>query len=153
MPAFIWNTNHRMWKVVPPFADSWDVLKAYITDPSTYVYWSTPKHHDDIKLGAIAFILRTFDRNGNNGIVARGRVEETPRQLTPTNADLFAIPDRLTPLGWDESVAPSSWKTGIRIEQTFWDSPIATGLRPVEGTVGRLSEEDVKAIEGEISGR
>ena len=22
MSAFIWNTNHRMWKVVPPFTDS-----------------------------------------------------------------------------------------------------------------------------------
>jgi hypothetical protein len=51
MSAFIWNTNHRMWKVVPPFADSFSVLKAYICDPSAYVYWSTPRFHDAIKVG------------------------------------------------------------------------------------------------------
>jgi hypothetical protein len=43
MPAFVWNTNHLMWKVVPPFTDSLAVLKAYLTDPSCYVYWSTPR--------------------------------------------------------------------------------------------------------------
>ena len=48
MPAFVWNTNHRMWKVVPPFADSLDVLKAYITGPQAYVYWSTRLFHDEI---------------------------------------------------------------------------------------------------------
>jgi hypothetical protein len=153
MPAFVWNTNPRMWKVVPPFADSWDVLKAYITDPSAYVYWSTPRHQDEIKAGDAAYILCTLDKQGNHGIVARGRVEENPRQLTPTSASLFAFAARLTPAGWDETVAPSSWKTGIRIERTFWDDPINTGLQPPHGTVGRLSDGDVKAIEGEIASR
>ena len=51
MPAFVWVTNHRMWKVVAPFSGSSDVLKAYITDPCAYVYWSTPRHIDEIKAG------------------------------------------------------------------------------------------------------
>ena len=124
MSAFVWNTNHRMWKVVPPFAHSFDVLKAYICDPCAYVYWSTPRFQDEIQVGDIAFILRTADESGSDGIVARGRVEETPRQLTRASMSLFALPDRLTPAGWDELVAPSFWKTGIRIEATFWDDPI-----------------------------
>ena len=61
MPAFIWNTNHRMWKVVPPFADSLDVLKAYVTDPCAYVYWSTPTFQSEIKVGDPAYILCTLD--------------------------------------------------------------------------------------------
>ena len=153
MPAFIWNTHHGMWKVVPPFADSWDVLKAYITDPSAYVYWSTPLFQNEIEPGDTAYILRTVDKNGNSGIVARGRVEETPRQLTPASSSLFAIPGRLTPAGWDEGVAPSSWKTGIRIERTFWDDPVAAGLRPPTGTIGRLSDDALRTIESEITGR
>jgi hypothetical protein len=152
MPGFIWNTNHRMWKVVPPFTDSFDVLKAYICDPSAYVYWSTPRFQDEIKVGDAAYILRTADESGNGGIVARGVVEETARQLTSTNMSLFAFPDRLTPPGWDEMVAPSAWKTGIRIEKTFWDDPIR-GMDPVLGTVRRLSEEGFKAIESEIARR
>jgi len=150
MPAYVWNTNHRMWKVVPPFADSLDVLKAYITDPSAYVYWSTRLFHDEIKAGDAAYILCTVD---NEGIVARGRVEESPRLLTATNANVFAHPARLTPPGWDEAVAPSSWKTGIAIERTFWDAPLHRTMRPAHGAVGRLSEEQVRAIEGEIAGR
>jgi len=150
MPGFVWNTNHLMWKVVPPFTDSWDVLKAYIVDPCAYVYWSTPRLQDEIEVGAPAYIFRTVDKQG---IVARGRVEETPRQLGPATISLFAFPDRLTPAGWDEGVAPSSWKTGIRIERTFWDEPINPGLQPAQGSVGRLSEEVLKAIEGEIAAR
>ena len=150
MPAFVWNTNHRMWKVVPPFADSLDVLRAYITDPSAYVYWSTPRLQDEIKAGDAAYILCTVD---HQGIVARGRVEESPRLLTPGNGRLFAFPARLTPPGWDELVAPSSWKTGIRIEATFWHAPVNRSMRPAQGAVGRLSEDEVRAIEGEIGGR
>ena len=71
MPAFVWITNHRMWKVVAPFSESFDVLKAYITDPSAYVYWSTPRHIDEIKPGDTAYIFRSVDRAG---IVARGVV-------------------------------------------------------------------------------
>src|SRR5882762_8814563 len=85
MPGFVWYTNHRMWKIVPPFADSRDVLKAYIVDPCAYVYWSTPRLQDEIKAGAIAYIFRTADDDGNDGIVARGTVVETPRQFTSAN--------------------------------------------------------------------
>jgi hypothetical protein len=152
MPAFVWNTNHRMWKVVPPFTDSFDVLKAYICDPCGYVYWSTPRFQDEIKVGDTAYILRTADDAGRDGIVARGRVEETPRQLMKSTLELFAFPERLTPAGWDEQVAPSFWKTGIRIEQTFWDEPIK-GIPPAIGTVGKLSEERVAAVEGEAAKR
>ena len=150
MPAYVWNTNHRMWKVVPPFADSLAVLKAYITDPSGYVYWSTPRLHEEIAAGDLAFILCTVD---NQGIVARGRVAEAPRLLNAGNANLFAHPARLTPPGWDELVAPSSWKTGIRIERTFWDAPVNPTMRPARGATGRLSEDEVRAIEREIAGR
>jgi hypothetical protein len=153
MTAYIWHTHHGMWKVVPPFEDSFDVLKAYITDPSAYVYWSTPRFQNEIKPGDVAFILRTVDKNGNSGIVACGRVEESPRQLTPASLGEFALPARLTPAGWDEIVAPSSWKTGIRIEREFWDDPIAKGLHATGGAIGRLSDEAHRAIEGEIAGR
>ena len=149
MPAFVWITNHRMWKVVEPFSESWDVLKAYVTDPSAYVYWSTPRHIDEIKAGDTAYIFRSVDRQG---IVARGVVEEAPRHLSAASAASFAFPARLTPPGWDESVAPSAWKTGIRIERTFWDEPVGTSLN-AHGAVGRLSEDEVRGIEGEIAGR
>lgn len=145
MPAFVWNTNHRMWKIVPPFTTSWDVLKAYIVDPSAYVYWSTPHLHDEIKAGDTAFIYRTLDAPG---IVARGVVAEAPRLLTPRNAAAFAHPARLTPAGWDEVVAPSSWKTGIRIEQTYWDAPVGTSLPTPQAAIGRLSAAEVARING-----
>jgi len=150
MPAFVWNTNHRMWKVVPPFQDSLGVLKAYITDAAAYVYWSTPRLHDEIAVGDVAYILCTVDKEG---IVARGRVAEAPRLLTPVNAGAFAFPARLTPPGWDEVVAPSSWKTGIAIEATFWDAPVARAMRPAQGAVARVSEEEMARIEREMAGR
>ena len=150
MPAYVWNTNHLMWKVVPPFADSLSVLKAYIVDPSRYVYWSTRRFHDEIKVGDAAYILCTVD---NEGIVAQGRVAEAPRLLNPTNAAAFAHPARLSPPGWDEGVAPSSWKTGIAIERTFWDAPVYRAMRPAQGAVGRLSDDQVSVIESEIAAR
>ena len=150
MPAFVWKTNHRMWKVVPPFADSLGVLKAYITDGSAYVYWSTPRLQEEIKAGDTAYILCTVD---HQGIVARGRVAEAPRLLTPVNASAFAQPHRLTPPGWDEVVAPSSWKTGIAIEATFWDAPVNRSMRPAQGAVARVSEDEAGRIEREIGAR
>jgi hypothetical protein len=153
MPGFVWYTNHRMWKIVPPFADSREVLKAYIVDASAYVYWSTPRHQDEIKAGDAAYIFRTADEKGKDGIVACGSVEETPRNLTAATLGLFAFPARLTPAGWDEEIAPSSRKTGIRILKTFWDDPINPGLRPAYGAMNRLSEDECKAIEQEIAAR
>ena len=150
MPAYIWNTNHRMWKVVPPFADSFNVLKAYVCDPCAYVYWSTPQHQAEIKAGDTAYIFRTVDAQG---IVAQGVVEEAPRRLAPTNVTAFAFPVRLTPPGWDEEVAPSAWKTGIRVERTFWDAPICNGFRPAHGVIGRLTDTDVAGISSEIAAR
>jgi len=151
MPAFVWNTNHRMWRIVPPFADSLAVLEAYITDPSAYVYWSTPRLTDAIAAGDLAYIHCTVD---NQGIIAAGRVEEPPRPLNAGNAAVFAWPDRLTPPGWDETVAPSPWKTGIRIMRTFWDAPLCpAGFAAAPGTVNRASEAEVRMIEGEIKGR
>src|ERR1044072_3274732 len=149
MPAFVWVTNHRMWKVVAPFGDSADVLKAYITDPSAYVYWSTPRLTDEIKPGDTAYIFRSVD---HEGIVARGVVEEAPRHLSAATAASFAFPARLTPPGWDESVAPSAWKTGRRIERTLWDEPVGAGVR-AHGAGGGLSEDELKAAESEIAAR
>jgi hypothetical protein len=150
MAGFVWYTNHRMWKIVPPFKDSWDVLKAYVVDASAYVYWSTPHLQDQIRVGDAAYIFRTVDKPG---IVACGHVEETPRPLTRSSASAFAFPPRLAPAGWDESVAPSAWKTGIRIERTFWDDPIDAGLRAQLTAVARLSDDAVQAVEGEVSRR
>jgi hypothetical protein len=150
MPAFVWNTNHRMWRIVPPFTDSLSVLKSYILDPSAYVYWSTPRLTDEIAAGDAAYILCTVD---NEGIVAQGVVEEAPRRLTPATAGAFAYPERLTPAGWTETVAPSPWKTGIRLTRAFWDAPVKAGVRPASGGIGRLSEAEVKRIESELIGR
>jgi hypothetical protein len=134
-----------MWSVVPPFADSRDVLRAYIMDPSAYVYWSTPRLQDEIKVGDAAYIFRAVD---DMGVVACGVVEETPRHLSSSTVSHFAFPDRLTPAGWDESVAPSAWKTGIRIRTTHWDDPLAKGWSPAHGAVSRLSDDDIAAIQG-----
>ena len=150
MAGFVWFTNHRMWKIVPPFTDSWDVLKAYVVDPSAYVYWSTPHLQDQIKVGDAAYIFRTVDKPG---IVACGRVEETPRQLTPSSLNEFTHRPRLTPPGWDEAVAPSAWKTGIRIERAFWDDPVDAGLRAQLTAVARLGDDILQAIESEIGRR
>ncbi len=144
MAAYVWNTNHRMWSIVPPFRESLHVLKAYIVDPAAYVYWSTPRLYDEIAVGDTAYIYCTVD---NQGIIAAGRVAERPRELLPANAGLFAYPDRLTPAGWTEAVAPSPWKTGIRMERTFWDAPVnAPGFRPAHGTINRLSDAEETAI-------
>lgn len=150
MATFIWNANPGMWSVVPPSSDGWEALELYVTDPAAYVYWSTPRLQREIKLGDIAYIWRTTHKKGNNGVVACGCVDEVPRQLTSATASLFRYPDRLKAAGWDETGAPSPWKTGIRIAKTFWTAPINTGLRPPQGTVGRLSDADAKAIERQI---
>ena len=141
MPAFVWITNHRMWKVVAPFSDSFDVLKAYITDPSAYVYWSTPRLMDEIKAGDTAYIFRSVDREG---IVARGVVEEAPKHLSPTNARLIRL-----------SGAPDAGRLGrkrraLGVEDRHPDRADVLGraggrgLR-AHGAVGRLSEDEVKA--------
>jgi hypothetical protein len=150
MGAFVWRTNHRMWRIVPPFTDSWDVLKAYITDPSAYVYWSTPHVQDEIKVGDAAYIFRTVD---DTGVVACGIVEETPRHLSASTLAEFAFPARLSPPGWDEAVAPSAWKTGIRIQLTHWDDPLAKGWNPPPGAISRLSDRDVALIERDRAAR
>src|SRR3954465_13197777 len=99
MAGFVWYTNHRMWQVVPPFADSREVLKAYIVDASAYVYWSPPRHQDEIQAGDAAYIFRTADAEGQAGIVASGAVEQTPRNRAAATLDLFAFPARLAPAG------------------------------------------------------
>lgn len=151
MAAYIWNTNHRMWSIVAPFTDSLDVLKAYIVDPAAYVYWSTPRLFDEIAVGDIAYIYCTVD---NQGIVASGRVEERARELTHASASEFAFPARLTPAGWNETVAPSSWKTGIRIARTFWERPVnPPGFDMPHGTINRLGEAEARAIEAAIGAK
>jgi hypothetical protein len=56
MAGYIWNANPEKWNVVPPAMNNWDALKAYITDQSGYVYWSTPVLHKSIKVGDHAYI-------------------------------------------------------------------------------------------------
>ena len=106
MEAYIWNANPAKWNVVPPATNSWDALKAHINDQSGYVYWSTPVLHSKIKIGDGAFIWRTKYRDHENGIVAIGRVEEVPRQLSPSTQGLFALQQRLLAAGWNEAQAP-----------------------------------------------
>ncbi len=132
MPAFVWITNHRMWQVVPPFEASWDAEGLH-RRPLVLLYWSTPRFTEEIAVGDIAYIHSSVD---HVGIVARGIVEEAPRLLTDFNGTDFAFPPRLTPPGWDEIVAPSSWKTGIRITQCFLDAPIDAGRQTAAGIGG-----------------
>lgn len=152
-PAFIWNANPGMWNVVAPHKDGWDALCAYLLDSSSYVYWSTPRLNKEIKAGDSAVIWRTTHKKGFNGVVAIGCVEEQPRQLSSSTKHLFKFPARLQAAGWDETDAPSPLKTGIRIEKTFWDHPINTGVDPLQGTVGRLSEKDLADITREVARR
>jgi hypothetical protein len=153
MGTFIWNANPAKWNFVPPAMNSWDALKAYITDPSGYVYWSTPVLHGRIKIGDSAFIWRTKYRDYENGNVAVGRVEEVPRQLSPSTHRLFSLPQRLLAAGWNEAQAPSSWKTGIRITRQFWDAPLQPNISTYQGTVRQLGDDETQAVEAEINSR
>jgi hypothetical protein len=109
--------------------------------------------HNSIRAGDTAHVWRTKYRDYESGIVAIGRVEELPRLLSTSTRGLFALPQRLAAAGWDETKAPSSWKTGIRVMQTFWNSPLQPGIRPYQGTVRRLNDLEVSAIEAEINAR
>jgi hypothetical protein len=150
MAAYIWNANPGRWNVVPPSLTSWDALKAYVTDPSKYVYWSTPVRQKDIRVGDEAIIWRTKYHHEAAGIIAIGRVEERPRDLTASTTSLFAFPKRLPAPGWDEAKAPSRWKTGIRIERGFWNSPLPAAIRTFQGTVRELAASEIKVIENEV---
>jgi hypothetical protein len=147
MPGFIWNANPKMWQATSPTTDGWQALWSYMTDESQYVYWSTPKLRTEIRAGARAVLWRTTNKKGPNGIIAIGRVEESPRPLTPATKPLFSFPTRTEAAGWAETAAPSIWKTGIRLESVFWNDPINTGMRPPQGTVGRISDDNLAAID------
>jgi hypothetical protein len=151
MAGYVWNANPGKWNIVPPSTNSWDALKAYILDPSRYVYWSTPNLQRQIKVGDSAFIWRTKLGKNENGIIGVGRVAEAPRQLTHATAGLFAFPDRLSAAGWSESEALSPWKTGIRIESIFWNSPLQVSFTAWQGTVRQLTEEEIEAAQKMIS--
>ena len=104
-------------------------------------------------MGDRAFIWRTNFRGARNGIVAVGRVAEQPRQRTESTVGLFGNPTRLNAPGWNEAGAASIWKTGIQIERLFWDDPVHTGIRPPQGTVGRVHCVDVDVVERVIAAR
>ena len=91
MAAFMWNANPEKWNVVPPSTNSWEALKNYVVDSSSYVYWSTPVLQKTIKVGDRAFIWRTRSPNGPSGIIAVGYVTEGPGQLS------VAMRNSLTP--------------------------------------------------------
>jgi hypothetical protein len=145
MAAYIWNANPAKWNIVPPASDSWESLKAYVTDPSKFVYWSTPALQAHILVGDAAFIWRTQYKGHANGIIALGYVEERPQDLSLSSSH-FLHSGRLMAAGWNEAAAPSSWKTGIRLCATFWDSPLQAPTKPSQGTVRTLTDDEVQLI-------
>jgi hypothetical protein len=149
MGAFIWNANPKKWNVVPPSTNGWDALRNYVSDHSGYVYWSTPQLHRDIRVGDQAFIWRTRSSGGLSGLIAAGTVEEPPQDIL--SGAQFSRPDRLRAAGWSEANAPSSWKTGIRIATSYWIQPLQLPIRISQGTVRRLSDEELVTIRREIS--
>lgn len=153
MAAFIWNANPGKWDVVPPATDGWGALRDYVSDDSSYVYWSTPTLHSDIQVDDMAIIWRNKFRGRMTGIIAMGRVAERPRQLTDVAFKSFSRPERIKAPGWNEAGAPSKWKTGIVIEKTYWDFPVSPDLKISQGSVRRLSESEVAEINRAIGSR
>jgi|SRR6185312_2177705 len=151
MAAFMWNANPQKWSVVPPSSSSWDALKSYIVDDSNYIYWSTPVLQSAIRVGDSALIWRTKSPNGPSGIIAVGRVAESPRQLSVATKPLFDHPKRIQAAGWSESAAPSAWKTGIRIDRVFWNSPLQVKFSASQGTLRRLTDDETRAVESQAS--
>ena len=153
MAAYIWNANPAKWDVTPPLTSGWDALKAYVIDQSGYVYWSTPVLQNEIRVGDAAFLWRTRYRDEESGIIGIGCVEEIPRIFSVASKQQFALPQRLQAPGWSEGKAPSSWKTGIRIAKNFWNGPLRVNIRPSQGTVRRLRDVEIQAIEAEFKAR
>jgi len=150
MAAFMWNANPEKWNVVPPSTDSWEALKNYVVDGSNYVYWSTPVLQKAIKVGDRAFIWRTKSPNGASGIIAVGHITESPRQLSAATKTLFKLPERIAAAGWSESEAPSPWKTGIRTDRVFWNAPLQVRFTASQGTLRRLTDDEVREAESQI---
>jgi hypothetical protein len=150
MAALMWNANPEKWNVVPPSTHSWEALKNYVVDSSNYVYWSTPVLQKPIKVGDRAFIWRTKSPKGPSGIIAVGHVAENPRQLSAATTALFALPERIEAVGWSEAEAPSTWKTGIRIDRIFWNTPLQVSFTAAQGTLRRLTDDEVRAAEKQI---
>ncbi len=104
--AFIWQGNPRK------FPD----MNSYVAHESQYIYWATKQHCDEIWRGATAYIWRARNA-GPSGIIAKGVVEELPRQYFPTKSATmpqFRHPERL---GFGEQAASTEWKTGISISE------------------------------------
>lgn len=150
MTAFIWNANPAKWHVVPPAHDSWEALRAYVVDESRYVYWATPALKGVIRPGDKAYLWRTHYKSEPSGIIATGVVAERPNDLQfPTRP--FDLPERLEASGWNEAAATSSWKTGIKITDVFWTDPVIVPIKPSQGTVRTLSDEEIREIEKALS--
>jgi hypothetical protein len=150
MAAFMWNANPAKWNVVPPATSSWEALKNYVLDGSKYVYWSTRVHQKVVKVGDRALIWRTGSRSGPSGIIAVGYVIESPRQLSVATKALFKFPERIEADGWSESEAPSLWKTGIRADRVFWNAPLQVPFTASQGTLRRLTDDEVREVESQI---
>jgi hypothetical protein len=145
MAAYIWNANPAKWHVVAPTKSGWEALGEYLNHTSKYVYWATPVLKEVISIGDVAVIWRTKYRSLPSGVVAIGVVQEEPKDLA-SGIGRFAFPAHVQAAGWSEAKASSSWKTGIRIEHTFWDAPLQLGLKPSQGTVRRLTHAEMDAI-------
>jgi hypothetical protein len=152
MSAFIWNANPEKWNVVSPATSSWDALRDYVTDPTRYVYWSTRALWTKIQAGSRAYIWRTKFQNHPNGIIATGLVAEHPKDLS-AGIQQFARPDRIIAAGWNESMAPSSWKTGIQLDWVDWNAPITVAIKPQQGTNRTLTTDEVELIEQNLHAR
>lgn len=153
MSAYMWNARIHMWTNVPLPRDRLDAIRIYLLDRSDYIYWSTNCHLSKIRVGDQAFIWRTKSTLASNGIVAVGRVSEIPTLLTKSSITKFKKPERIYASGWDESNATSDYKTGITIEERFWDNPIWVPIKPMQGTLRELKKIEIDLVQNELDKR
>jgi hypothetical protein len=133
-------------------------MDSYIADKSRYIYWATPQCRDDIRVEDKAFIWRSVGGVGSRGIIAIGTVAELPREYSRATLSQFRHPHLV---GIGEEAASSKWKTGISLSEVRLREktgmltaqmlvsvcPNLRVLRMPQGTVYRLSAEEIQTIE------
>jgi hypothetical protein len=148
MNAWLWTASPNLWRAGLGMT-GFEALRMYLEDESGIVYWATPKFRENIRAGDTAYIWRTkrSPRDDQNGIVAVGEVTETPHEFNGDNGHEFGNPEQLESAGWDEGRATSEWKTGIRIERLFWNTPVNVPGLMVRETINLLNVEQHQRID------